>query len=105
MKNKMKVRIYIGKSLNRKEYIASLEIVKPYIPSSNKNSANINQFEKLEFLITYICDWFDVLKDFENKKDSFCAEIYVNNISSKKVLIGEQIINFLDSLQEKYKMK
>jgi len=110
---KIKFTIYIGevaKNLLTNNEFAYVDIEGIYIPQGTESDTHHAKIESIGNLGIYICDWYDLLRFFNQPKDLLYAEIVLNISSNHKVFKGEEIINFIDNLailpvEEIYKLR
>lgn len=110
---KIELTIYIGnvaKNMIETDDFAYVDVKGIYVPHGY-NSTGLNaKIKSISTLRIYICDWHDLLKDFNCSIDNLSAKIVLNISSNKKVFKGNDIIDFVDKLSKKsqeeiYKMR
>ncbi len=101
---KIRLNIYIGKvakNLIEENDFAYVDVRGVYIPNGYSGSANNAKIHNLSNLKNYICDWYDLFKDFDQNIDNLSADIMLNTQTNHKIFRGKEIINFIDKLSQK----
>ena len=100
----MKFKVYIGECISSKpnNVKTAIEPSDTYFPHGDvsekgevlTNVTRTNYFSSFEKAGTYFVDLFDIVD-----KNTISAEIHLNVFSVKRVLHGEKIITFFNTLQ------